>query len=102
MNMDKLEGVLNKENGNMKLTFEAWFDFTIANFIKFPNLIIKTNLGTNYVQSKLHSAQGKCLQNDGKLILVGIAKVNTTGNMILDSFLGLPNEALAILKCHIE
>ena len=70
--------------------------------LKFPNLIIKTVLKTGKVKSKLHEGEGLLLQNNGTTKLVGISIIPRTGNKILDAFLGLPNEALAELKCEIK
>ena len=54
------------------------------------------------VKGKLHEGEGHVLQNNGTVKLVGISIITKTGNKILDTFLGLPNEALAELKCEIK
>ena len=51
--------------------------------IKFPNLLVNTTLKTGKVKSKLYE-EGHIFQSNG--------------NKILDTFLGLPNEALAELQ----
>jgi hypothetical protein len=42
------------------------------------------------------------INENGRLKLVGIAVVPPTGSQLLDIFLGLPNEALAILNCEFN
>ena len=65
---------------------------TISNFLE---LIVKTLLTTGKVNGKYHQWEGQVIQNDGKIKLIGISIIPKTGNKILDSFLGLPYEALA-------
>ena len=102
MSMDKLEGKIDKSSGEVCLKFESKFIFSIGVMIKFPALIVKTSLQTGKAQGKLHQAKGIGLQKDGKTKLVGISIIPPTGNKILDTFLGLPNEALAELQCEIK
>ena len=70
--------------------------------LKFHELTIKPFLKTEKVKSKLHKAQGLILHHDGITKLVDIYLIPKTGNEMLDTFLGLPNEALAELKCEIK
>ena len=102
MSMDQLEGTIDKNSGEVLLKFESKFIFSIGAIIKFPELIVKTLLKTGKVKGKLHEGEGLVLQNNGKTKLVGISIIPKTGNKILDTFLGLPNEALAELKCEIK
>tara|TARA_Y100001968_G_scaffold330508_1_gene382580 strand:+ start:2039 stop:2587 length:549 start_codon:yes stop_codon:yes gene_type:complete len=102
MAMDKLEGTLDTKSGEIFLNFEARFVFSIFSIFHFPDLIIKTSLETGKVKSNLFEEEGLVLQKDGKATLVGIALVPTTKNKILDAFLGLPNEALAVLQCVLK
>ena len=102
MSMYQLVGTIDKQSGEVLLKFESKFFFSIGSMLKFPELIVNTLLTTGKVKGKLHEGKGQVLQNDGKTKLVGIATIPKTGNKILDSFLGLPNEALAELKCEIK
>ena len=70
--------------------------------IKFPNLVVQTLLTSGKVKGRLHEGKGLVLQKNGKTNLVGISIIPPTGNKILDTFLGLPNEALAELQCEIK
>ena len=101
MSLDKLEGNIDKDSGKILLEFESKFVLSIGEIFKFPDLLVNTSLKTGLVKSKLHTAQGLALRKTGKTKLVGIAIIPRTGNKILDTFLGLPNEALAELECEI-
>tara|TARA_Y100001968_G_scaffold8927_1_gene7603 strand:+ start:488 stop:1018 length:531 start_codon:yes stop_codon:yes gene_type:complete len=102
MSMDQLDGTIKKNSGEVKLNFESRFRLRIGPMLKFPNLIVKTLLHTGKVKGKLHEGEGLVLQNNGTIKLVGISIIPKTGDKILDGFLGLPNEALAELKCEIK
>ena len=102
MSMDKLEGTIDKKSGEVLLKFKSKFLFNIGTILKFPALKVKTLLKTGKVKGKLHEGEGLVLQKNGTTKLVGISRIPKTGNKILDSFLGLPNEALAELKCEIK
>ena len=102
MSMDRLEGTIDKNSGEVLLNFESKFLFSIGAMHKFPDLIVKTFLKTGKVKGKLHEREGIILQKDGTTKLVGIAMIPITGHKILDAFLALPNEALAELKCEIK
>ena len=102
MSMNLLEGTIDTNSGDVLLNFEAKFHFSIGAMYRFPALIVKTLLKTGKVKSKIHEGEGLVLQSNGTTKLVGIAKIPRTGNQILDAFLGLPNEAMAELKCEIK
>ena len=102
MSMDQLEGTIDKNSGEVLLKFESKFLFSIGAMLKFPKLIVKTLLTSGKVKGKLHEGEGQVLQNNGNIKLVGIATIPITGNKVLDTFLGLPNEALAELQCEIK
>ncbi len=102
MSIDQLEGTIDKNSGKVLLKFESKFLFSIGATLKFPELIVKTLLKTGKVKGKLHEGEGLALQNNGTTKLVGISIIPKTGNKILDTFLGLPNEAFAELRCEIK
>ena len=101
MTMNQLEGTISKQSGEVLLKFESKFFFSIGKMVKFPELVVKTLLTTGKVKGKLHEGEGQALKKNGRVNLVGISIIPKTGNKILDIFLGLPNEALAELRCEI-
>jgi hypothetical protein len=102
MSMDHLGGTIDENSGEVLLKFESKFLFSIGAILKFPELRVKTLLTTGKVKGVKHEGEGLVIQSNGKTKLVGIATIPKTGNKILDTFLGLPNEALAELKCEIK
>ncbi len=102
ISMDQLEGTINKNSGDVLLNFESKFRLSIGSMLKFPELIVKTFLTTGRVKGELNEGEGIVLQSNGATTLVGISTIPKTGNKVLDAFLGLPNEALAELKCEIK
>jgi len=102
MSMDKLEGTIDQNSREVLFKFESKFMFSVGAIIQFPDLLVKTILTTGKVKGELHEGQGLILQKDGTTKLVGISIIPPTGNKILDTFLGLPNEALAELQCEIK
>ena len=102
MLMDKLEGTLDLTTGELLLDFESRFVFSIFSIFSFPNLLVKTSLVTGKVSSKYFEEEGMVINENGRIKLVGIAVVPPTGSQLLDIFLGLPNEALAILNCEFN
>ena len=102
MSMNHLGGTIDENSGEVSLNFESKFIFSIGTMLKFPELKIKTFLKTGKVKGKLHEGEGLAVQKNGTTKLVGISIIPKTGNKILDTFLGLPNEALAELECEIK
>ncbi len=101
MFLDKLEGFISIETGYICLDFEARFSFSIFSVIRFPFLNVKTVLSTKEVNGKLKNYSGKPIDKNSRCKLVGVADIPKTGDKFLDIFLGLPNEALAILECNL-
>jgi len=63
---------------------------------------VRTRLGTGEARGQRHRAVGQPLDGEGRGVLVGVAVVEPTGEAWLDRFLGLPDEALAVLRCRLE
>lgn len=97
----QLAGRLHATTGEVTLRFQARFRFRLAGLYQAPDLVIDTQLGTGLVQGQRHSAVGQPLGDDGGALLVGVAMVPPSGDRWLDRFLGLPDEALAMLRCSI-
>lgn len=97
-----LAGWLDPASGSMCLRFEAHFQLLIGSWVRAPELRIETELSTEAVRGHRHGAQGSRLQKDGQAVLVGVATVQPCGAAWLDRFLGLPDEALAVLRCRFS
>jgi hypothetical protein len=99
---ERLEGRWQLATGALELQFHARFRFAFADLYQAPDLLVHTQLTTKAVQGQRHSAQGQPLDANGQALLVGVATVQPTGTAWLDRFLGLPDEALAQLRCRFQ
>jgi hypothetical protein len=101
-----LSGLFDPSTGAMQLDFEARFRFQTglgsSMLYTAPDLLVTTTLTTEAIESRRHRRQGRRLQDSDPGILVGVAQVNPCGERWLDRFLGLPDEALAVLECQLN
>ncbi len=99
---EQLEGQFDPGTGQLQLRFRARFRFRIGSLYRAPGLLIDAQLGTGPVAGRRHRAEGRPLDAAGQALLVGVAVVQPSGAAWLDRVLGLPDEALAILRCQLR
>ena len=99
---EQLEGSLNASSGAVHLHFRARFLFRVGRLYLAPALLVVTELTTGGVQSRRHRLDGETLDGQGNALLVGVARVPPSGEGWVDRFLGLPDEALALLRCRFH
>ncbi|MEB3242402.1 MAG: hypothetical protein VKO44_02075 [Cyanobacteriota bacterium] len=99
---DDLRGRWHRQSGAVELSFLARFRPLLAARPVAPDLIVATQLTTGAVGGRRHQARGSALDGEGRGVLVGIATVAPTGEGWVDRFLGLPDEALAVLRCQLR
>jgi hypothetical protein len=91
----RLEGEVDPDGGSVSLAFEAAFRFRLrlgsVTLLAPPDLQIRTCLRS-----------GNPLSPTGATTLLGVATVPPCGAPWLDRFLGLPNQALAVLQCRLS
>ena len=97
---EQLAGTLNPSSGELRLQFRSRFRFSIGAYTA-PDLLIDCELQSGAVQGRRHQASGSPLDASGEAFLVGVAVVQPCGEAWLDRFLGLPDEALALLRCRL-
>lgn len=101
-----LSGRFVQNTGELELAFQARFRFQArlgkGIGITAPDLVVNTVLSTEAMQSQRHQRQGQRLQGSQAGVLVGAAMIEPTGEAWLDRFLGLPDEALAVLRCQLS
>ena len=102
---DRLEGRLDPASGAVQLAFEARFRFRVAvagrPLLLPPDLLVQAALSSGDCRSERHRRQGSPRNRAGDTTLVGVAQVPPCGATWLDRFLGLPDEALAVLHCRL-
>ena len=99
---EQLAGSIDSATGAVQLRFRASFRFRITGLYRAPDLLIDTLLSTGSAQGQRHRAQGQPMDADGTALLVGVASVPPCGDPWLDRLLGLPDEALAMLRCSFK
>ena len=97
---EQLAGTWNPASGDLRLRFCSRFRFSIGAYTA-PDLLIDCALQSGAVQGRRHRATGSALDASGDACLVGVAVVQPCGEAWLDRFLGLPDEALALLRCRL-
>lgn len=97
---EQLEGRWQPASGAVELLFRCRFRFSVAGLYRAPDLIVQTQLVTAQVRGRRHHAEGQPLDALGQGLLVGVAMVEPTGEGWFDRFLGLPEEALALMRCR--
>jgi hypothetical protein len=98
---EQLAGSLDSATGALALRFKARFHFAIGSLYRAPPLQVDTQLSSGAVRSRRHNSCGAPLSADGSALLVGVAMIPPCGEAWLDRFLGLPDEALAMLRCRL-
>ncbi len=99
--LNSLKGTINYQTREVLLNLNASFILKLFK-TSFPPLEIKTVLTTKTIQGEVLQGNGSNWLENGDLTLVGISKVYPTSSKILNIFLGLPNEALAVLRCNLR
>jgi hypothetical protein len=98
---EELAGTLDPQRGDLCLRLRARFRFRLFSLYRAPDLLVDTELVTAAVQGRRHCAEGRPLDADGNGVLVGVASIQPSGDTWFDRFLGLPDEALAVLRCRL-
>jgi hypothetical protein len=98
---EELSGHWDPATASLELRFRARFHLNLAGLYQPPALQIDTLLSSMAARGRRHNASGQPLDADGQALLVGIATVPPSGDPWLDRFLGLPDEALAMLHCSV-
>jgi hypothetical protein len=102
----RLSGTWEPATGELALEFCSQFRFQAGFGPSFrycaPDLLVNTRLSTETIQSRRHHRQGIRLQGTNPGVLVGAAVIEPTGEAWFDRFLGLPDEALAVLECQLS
>jgi len=96
----RLEGTIKQDTGEVALDFDCEFFFTLGPLYAAPPLVINTLLTTESTRGRFREANGSRL-NGNSVRLVGTSNVPKTGDFLLDAFLMLPTDALAIMDAQM-
>jgi hypothetical protein len=97
----KLEGFVDPMTGRVDLNFDAEFQFTAGSLYRASPLQVATTLTTEESSGPLRQGRGQRLDANGRVRMVGVARVPPTGDKFLDTFLMLPTDALAVLSAEL-
>ena len=100
--LQRLEGTLDPATGRVDLDFLAQFEFTAGPLYAAPPLVVATTLTSEASEGVLRRGQGQRLRADGRARLVGVARVPSTLDPLLNAFLQLPTDALAVLSAELS
>lgn len=98
----RLEGTLDPSTGRVDLDFLASFEFTAGPLYRAAPLTVATTLTTEQSDGVLRHGTGQRLRADGRARLVGVARVPTTADAFVNTFLMLPTDALAVLSAELR
>lgn len=98
----RLEGTLDPATGQLDLEFLASFEFTAGPLYRAAPLTVSTTLTTETSDGVRLHGKGERLRADGRARLVGVASVPKTNDFVVDGFLSLPNDALAVLSAELR
>ncbi|KAK1431662.1 hypothetical protein QVD17_08187 [Tagetes erecta] len=96
-----LRGIINVESGKVDLKFKAKFWFSMGSIYKAPPLLVETILTSEESKGSIRSGIGERLDEQGRCKLVGVATVEPIDDFLMNTFLDLPTECLAILNAII-
>jgi hypothetical protein len=98
----RLRGHCTPSTGSVALDFDALFTATIFGYT-FPALAVTAPLTTGRSVGAQRRGSGVPWNSaTGECTLVAVARVPPTGNPLLDGFLMLPADALAVLPATLE
>lgn len=97
----RVQGWVDTETGEAELDFDATFQFTGFDAVyKAAPLRVVTCLTTEESAGEVLWGRGARLEG-GRGRLVGVARVPRTDDGVLNAFLRLPTDALAVLSADI-
>ncbi|RYR08847.1 hypothetical protein Ahy_B05g076674 [Arachis hypogaea] len=99
---EAFQGTINRESGKVDFEFKAKFLFSVGSIYKAPPLMVMTSLRSEESKDDMKSGRGKRLDEEGNCRLVGVVKVDSIDNFLMNSFLALLIECFADLNAVIS
>ncbi|KAJ6817518.1 uncharacterized protein M6B38_404505 [Iris pallida] len=98
---EAFEGTINKTSGKVDLQFRAKFWFSVGRLYRAPPLLVDTTLTSEESIGNMREGKGERIDEEGRCRLVGVATVDPIDDVLMNSFLGLPTECIAIMDAKI-
>ncbi len=96
-----LVGTVDFNTGEVKLSFDAAFQPNVLGLKSSPLSVI-TELTTGTSSGDFREVEGRPLDEKGDCRLVGVAVVPKTKDMMVNSFLSLPTDAVTEMEVHFD
>ena len=86
----------------VELVFRARFLFSVGSIYRAPPLMVETTLTSEESRGSMRSGRGERMDEEGRCKMVGVAVVDPINDALMNAFLGLPTECIAILNAKIS
>eukprot|EP00899_Mesostigma_viride_P005200 jgi/Mesvir1/14681/Mv05346-RA.1 len=98
----RLTGFIEKQTGQVELELEASFQLVIGSVYRSGPMQLTTTFTTETSQGHLRGGRGKRLDAEGRCTVVGIARVPSSSDILMNTGLLLPNDVLVVLQLSFE
>ncbi|WOL10017.1 hypothetical protein Cni_G18771 [Canna indica] len=95
-------GIIGRGTGKVELQFRAKFLFSAGSIYRAPPLMVETTLTSEESKGAMREGRGERMDGGGRCKLVGVAVVDPIDDILMNSFLRLPTECIAILNAKIS
>ncbi|CAL9204277.1 unnamed protein product [Musa hybrid cultivar] len=97
------QGTISSRSGKVvELMFRARFLFSVGSIYRAPPLMVETTLTSEESRGSMRAGRGERMDEEGRCKMVGVAVVDPINDALMDAFLGLPTECIAILNAKIS
>ncbi|CAL9124972.1 unnamed protein product [Musa textilis] len=96
------QGTISGGSGKVELMFRARFLFSVGSIYRAPPLLVETTLTSEESRGTMRAGRGERMDEEGRCQLVGVAVVDPIDDALMNAFLGLPTECIAMLNAKIS
>ncbi|RZR93473.1 hypothetical protein BHM03_00021986 [Ensete ventricosum] len=86
----------------VELMFRARFLFSVGSIYRAPPLMVETTLTSEESRGTMRAGRGERMDEEGRCKLVGVALVDPIDDALMNAFLRLPTECIAMLNAKIS
>ncbi|KAJ8511805.1 hypothetical protein OPV22_002239 [Ensete ventricosum] len=99
---EAFQGTISKGSGKVELMFRARFLFSVGSIYRAPPLMVETTLTSEESRGTMRAGRGERMDEEGRCKLVGVALVDPIDDALMNAFLRLPTECIAMLNAKIS